>query len=160
MNCEYCGVDPNPVVLLNKPQPDGRLTIYSCQDCAIEAGMFCSKHQRPHLGFMDETSACLRCIDEQVAAEGEKIAGALTGRLISSDKREEVEVTLNDWYESMMVESRYVGMADLSMALKVRRATHATNIARLVVTKAQRMNIEPEDVIEQVARMGPRVIFS
>lgn len=160
MNCEICGKDPSSYVLLPKRQENGNLNIIACVECSLESGLYCQKHQRPHLGFQDETSACLDCIEDIVLAEGEKIAGKLTGRVSVSLKREEIEFDIMEWADLMMESSRRAGLSDLTLAMKVRQTPHALNVARLIITKAQRMNIGPEDVIEQVTRMGSKVIFS
>ncbi|MDO8498923.1 MAG: hypothetical protein Q7S44_04005 [bacterium] len=47
MNCEICGKDPETINVIPKRQYDGRYDTFACNDCAVESGMYCQKHQRP-----------------------------------------------------------------------------------------------------------------
>jgi len=80
MRCVFCGRDPNPVVLVPLQDAEGRLEQFACVTCAAEHGLYCSKHDRPHLGFQDGTHACVECVEED-AASHEALGAVLNVRI-------------------------------------------------------------------------------
>lgn len=70
MKCEICGNDKVlTICVIPLPKPTGELNTMACQPCAVEKGMFCEKHQKVHLGFVDGTHVCLGCHKELFEAE-------------------------------------------------------------------------------------------
>jgi len=68
MKCEICGNPVKGVVLNILPlhQLNGKLDTMACQDCAKISRAYCTKHARPHMGFMDGSTACLHCVEEML----------------------------------------------------------------------------------------------
>ena len=122
--------------------------------------MYCQKHQRPHLGFEDETTACISCIEEIVEKDGEKIAGSFAAAIERSDKASEIRRSIGEWLATTqsMIEGG-VDLVDLPLAMRFQRTPQALNISRAVVTYSQRIRITPEEVIERVAKEGAGVIL-
>lgn len=148
MNCEICGKDPDSYVLLPKRQENGNLETIACVECSESSGMYCLKHQRPHLGFTDETTACIPCIEEKVQEEGEKIAGQFSGRISTSEKEAQIQEEIREWLELLDLGARTVSLAELPLALLVRQTPQALNISRAIITYSMRMKMSPEEVIE------------
>lgn len=159
MNCEICGKDPEEYVILPKRQENGSLITMACVDCSRISGMYCLKHQTPHLGFVDDTSACRDCIEEKVHSEGERIAGLFSGAVERSDKRQQIEKAINEWLELVNLSMRSASLADLPLAMLVKQTPQALNISRAIITYASRMKITPEEVIEKVSQEGAQVIL-
>lgn len=160
MKCEICGNDLyDLLVLLPKRQPDGKLVTFACVGCSIESGMYCQRHQRPHLGFDDETSACMICIDEQVEKDGERIVGQLSGTISRSEHKEEIKRDIDEWLQLIEWNLPNADLGDLPLAIKYIQTPHTLNIARAVVTYSQRMRVTPEEVIERVGKDGTSLIL-
>ena len=71
MECELCGSSSfDTIVILPIRQNNGNLFIIACLKCAKGSSVYCKKHNRPHLGFIDNSTACIPCIEE-IAAERE-----------------------------------------------------------------------------------------
>ena len=67
MKCEICKKSIGGViVILPIIQPDGKLDTLACEKCAHDSKAYCIKHDRPHVGFSDGSTACLWCIEEVV----------------------------------------------------------------------------------------------
>ncbi len=65
MQCAFCGIDPDPVVLTWRP--DGSEQVMSCVACAIAQGVYCKKHQSPHGGITScqgKGTLCMTCFEE------------------------------------------------------------------------------------------------
>lgn len=159
MNCEICGADPEVIVLLPKKQPDGRYNTLACEPCSIESGMYCQKHERPHIGFDDETTACIPCIEEILERDGEKIAGSFTMAISQSDKASEIQQGIENWLAKINEAFSKVDLADLPLAERYKSTPYAVNISRAVVSYSQRMGITPEEAIERVIKEGVGVIL-
>jgi len=80
LNCEICGADPEEIAILPIKRLGGSLNTIACIPCAVESGVYCVDHNRPHLGFEDDTSACKQCIDEEVLELGPQ-ADLVAGRI-------------------------------------------------------------------------------
>lgn len=159
MKCEMCGRDPELIVLLPKKQPGGKLNTFACKGCSIESGMYCQKHQRPHMGFNDETTACMLCIEDIVERDGERIAGIFAAAVSQSDKASEIQQAIQNWLERINSILPSVSLSELPLVVRFLETPHALNIARAVVTYSQRMRITPEEVIKRVAKDGAGVIL-
>ncbi len=68
MECEICQQDIGDImVILPIRRGDGALNILACLGCAKKSSAYCLKHDKPHLGFEDGSTACRECIEELVA---------------------------------------------------------------------------------------------
>ncbi len=159
MNCEICGADPETIVLLPKKQPDGRLNTLACISCSIESGLYCQKHNRPHLGFDDGTTACIPCIEEILERDGERIAGSLAVAISQSEQGPEIQRGLENWLRNIHQKLLRVDLADLSVALRYKNTPYAVNISRAVVSYSERMRMTPEEAIAKIAQEGVGVIL-
>lgn len=121
--------------------------------------IYCQKHHQPHLGFGDETTACIPCIEDILAKDGERIAGYFTMAISQSDKAVEIQQAIQSWLEDINLALPHVDLAELPLALQFLQTPRSLNIARTVVTYAQRMKMTPEEVIERVAREGAAIIL-
>ena len=54
------------IIVIPLRQTNGALDTLVCLSCARTSGMFCVRHNVPHLGFNDDTTACPVCIKEVV----------------------------------------------------------------------------------------------
>jgi hypothetical protein len=71
------------IVILPKRKPDGCLDTLSCLECARKSGIYCLRHNRPHLGFEDGSTACVLCVEEAVEeADTEEICKVLKDNLL------------------------------------------------------------------------------
>lgn len=160
MKCEVCGdIDPDIIVLLPKVQPDGKLDTSACESCAISSGMYCQKHERPHIGFEDETTACIPCIEEILEKDGEKIAGSFAAVISGTDKAEEIPTDIQDWIDEVDDALSGFDLADLPAAMRILRTPYAVNIARALICYSERKKITPDEVIQRVAKEGAGVIL-
>lgn len=154
-----CGRDPELIVLLPKRQPDGKLVTFACEDCSVKSGMYCKKHERPHIGFEDETTACMLCIEDIVRKNGERIAEIFAATISQLDKAPEIQRDIRNWLNKTNSMLSGVSLAELPLAVRFLKTPHALNIARAVVTYSQRTKITPEEVIGRVAKEGVGVIL-
>ena len=61
--CDTCGKEAVEWIL----NPDNKSKhALICVDCGKNTGVFCEKHEVPHQGFEDSSTACLKCINETV----------------------------------------------------------------------------------------------
>ena len=82
MTCEICRKDlDDTIVILPIRQADGKLVTLACPPCAQQSSAYCQAHQAPHMGFAEDTTACLRCIDEEVVRQAAR-APEIWARLI------------------------------------------------------------------------------
>lgn len=64
MNCVFCGQDPELIVLTWRP--DGSEQVMACLECAIERGVYCTQHKKPHTGINGrggKGTICWDCVD-------------------------------------------------------------------------------------------------
>lgn len=61
MNCEICGEDKRIMVSLPIKKEDGCLNKIACLECARDSGAYCTRHDRPYMGFEDGSIACPLC---------------------------------------------------------------------------------------------------
>ena len=157
--CEMCSEDRNEMAILPIHQENGNLNTIACLDCAEQSGAYCVEHHTPHLGFFDGTSACRDCIEGIVQGNGEKIAGIFAASVASSEKAGEIQAAINEWLDDLYEATHNVTLGDLQLAVLVDRTPHSLNISRAIITRAQRMHMTPEEVIDQVCLEGPEVIL-
>ena len=131
MRCVFCNADPGLIVLIPFRQPDGALESFSCLECAIAAGYYCVKHDRPHIGFLaDTTTACISCIEEEVQNK-KAAADALYERIKEALPPEELEQVKE--------------AAEIPAALL--QEDENVSILRFMVTRAHRWNVDIEEVL-------------
>lgn len=150
MNCRFCGHDPELIMLVPARRKfDGAIEVFSCRNCAIEKGLYCVKHDKPHIGFDgDDTTACLSCIVEEVQVRKE-MAEFLYRRLF----RILPDPEWMELQEAAVIASTIMGEND------------AVAILRFMVTKAQREKVSVENIFDRVVQAGtasmliPQTIF-
>ena len=137
MKCELCGKDPRVIVILPRRQANGKLDTLACEACAKKSGAYCKKHDRPHVGFMDGTTACIYCIEELVKANESKAVGIYS--------------RLRDGLSSDQLE--YLGDA-AETSSEVMRCSASVAVLRFIASKALRTNQTIDEVIFQVTESG------
>ncbi|KPJ56858.1 hypothetical protein AMJ49_03535 [Parcubacteria bacterium DG_74_2] len=134
MRCEICGgVLGKIVVSLPLKKRDGSLNTLACLKCAKKSSVYCKKHRKPHLGFIDDTTACVACIEEMVAKNRPKeinIYNNLRQNLPSAEFER-----LLDW-------------ADVSSFIT--KNSRKTCILRAIATRAIRSKQDIEAVFEKI----------
>jgi hypothetical protein len=121
------------MVFLPVKQINGALESFACIDCAKKSGVYCLKHESPHVGFEgDKSTACLCCIDEEVQHK-KKDAPLIVERLLANLPTQEFK----DIDEVAEISSR------------ITENSKAVCILRFIVTMAQRRNRSVEDIIEE-----------
>ena len=137
MNCELCFNDiGDAIVILPVKKPSGRLSIMACLKCAENSSAYCKKHKIPHIGFSsDTTTACLVCIEETVKArmtEADSVFDKIR-RVLDSEEAEAGNL-----------------MEATSMSSCLTGVTPAVSVLRFVATKAFRLHVSIEEVVERV----------
>lgn len=134
MKCEVCGKDIGDIVVsLPLKKADGCLNTLACLECAEKSPAYCKKHRKPHLGFIDDTTACIYCIEEMVAENRHKETR------IFSNLREHLPIEeFNRLLEWSFASSSITGNSQ------------KTCILRAIVTKAKRNNQSIEEVLEKI----------
>ena len=138
MHCKFCGTDPNPVILVPNIEKakDGVIEIFSCLDCAIKQGIYCEKHQNPHTGFTgDNSTACLRCIEEEVQAKKE-VAKEVYDRICGALPEEELD-ELQEFAEDSSV---------------ITGNDESVSVLRFVMTTAHRLKMPWDQVVVQILK--------
>ena len=144
MKCEICGSDPEVIVILPIHRLDGCLNTLACWDCARQSEAYCLKHDVPHLGFVDGSTACRNCIEEELAEHGKEIAKALQSGIALFQNREPW-LPLFEWAKDV------VCLTGQSLD---------TCIARAVVTLAKRRQVTASEIIQEVINQGnPNILL-
>lgn len=145
-NCEICGGKMDDlIVMLPIRQLDGSYETLACLNCAEQSGVYCLIHGRPHIGFEDETTACLVCIEEKVRDEGSKVIVEFFQRIKDSTQKEDIFKGLESWSNFLSTE---MGLSDQS-----------ENVARAIITAAFRFNKSSQEIIDQVSKEGLDLII-
>jgi len=158
MRCEICRKDPETIVLLPLKQPDGRYNTFACMECSLESGHYCGKHDRPNLGFEDGTSACIKCVEEIVESDGEKIVAVFAVRAGESSNFSQVQEVVEDYLEGINLALAGATFVDLSLLRQVDLSKNASNIARPIITYSLRKGIDVEEAVRK-AVLKPEVVF-
>lgn len=133
LECNACGKEANKFVALPVKRKGGNSVSIMCVACAENSPRYCEKHERPHMGFIDGSTACRLCIEETISkkeSEGFNVWGLFKEKL-----PEEEVFQLLDW-------------ADFSVLITGNSKEKC--VLRAVVTKALRNNQEIEEVIREV----------
>lgn len=116
----------------------------ACDNCAQQLGYFCPRHEKPHMGFEDGTTACKICIDDEVEQHAEEIASAFFEGVDDSLHRNQILLEVREW---AMVASDLAGGDTPNL--------HRT-VARAIVTLSKRTGKSVEEVIEETSqKFGP-----
>lgn len=99
------------------------------------AGKWCGRHNRGHQGFVDGTSACLQCIEEE-SERSETTGGAFLQEILSVLSRDEREELLN-W---------------LGLVEELTRTSRARCFTRALATKALRTKTSLDAVMQEVSK--------
>ncbi|OGD62004.1 hypothetical protein A2215_04555 [Candidatus Berkelbacteria bacterium RIFOXYA2_FULL_43_10] len=129
MVCEICGVDAVSAILPIH-QPNGSLITLGCLDCARTQGVWCDRHNSPHIDLGDG-HGCLRCIE----VETQSTAGTDYLVRLKAELPVESYEELIEWVQT----SGAVSGSDRETALR-----------RFVITRAHAHGITVEEVIERV----------
>lgn len=136
MKCKLCGKDIGDIIVsLPLEKADGSLNTLACLKCAENSSVYCKKHRRPHLGFIDNTTACIYCIEEMVAKNQHK--------------------EINIWYDlrqKLPTEEFDRIMEWATISSSITSDSRKTCILRAIVTKAKRNNQSIEEVLEKIIK--------
>jgi hypothetical protein len=134
MKCELCGEDIGDItVSLPLKKADGSLNTMACLKCAEQSSAYCKKHKRPHLGFFDDTTACVLCVEE----------------IVAENRRKEISIYRNLWQKLPPEEFGRL----MEWATKSSWVTDSyvnTCILRAIATKAKISNQTIEKVLEKI----------
>lgn len=142
--CECCGDETEDVNILPIKRSDGALNTLACTPCAEETSAFCKVHEMPHLGFEDESTACAHCINSRVVNEWNEVSENFFKEVDSSENSEEILGLIDEWN---------------AHASKATRQPLEVNLARAIITRSERLHVEPEEVIKQTCEEGVSVIL-
>lgn len=136
MKCEFCGKDIGDIIVsLPLEKADGSLNTLACLKCAEKSSVYCKKHRRPHLGFIDNTTACIYCIEEMVAENRHK--------------------EINIWYDlqqKLPTEELEQLLEWATISSSITSDSQKTCILRAIATKAKRSNQSIEEVLEKIIK--------
>ena len=138
MNCEICDKKDMDTTVILPPgrivKPGEPLNVMACLECAKGSALYCHKHEKPHLGFEDGSTACIGCIEEKVfSAKWQAI-------LYSNQIKESLsEDGYREIYREALKASRVVG------------STPEMAILRFIITKAMRKHQTEVEVLKEVA---------
>ncbi|MFA5158242.1 MAG: hypothetical protein WC451_03620 [Patescibacteria group bacterium] len=137
MSCAVCASAPGSVVVA-VPTDEGLEKQKVCISCASRSGFFCRDHQTQHLIFSDHTSACPICVANEVRR--------MSGR--------------TNFHNMLMVNLGDEPRAELYGLIPHQPGTPKFEqaFAELVVTTAQRLNIERGHVTLQLLNHDHRFI--
>ncbi|MBI4036518.1 hypothetical protein HY386_01395 [Candidatus Daviesbacteria bacterium] len=99
------------------------------------------------------------CIDEAVEQDGERLAGIFGVVIDRSSRAQEIQEAIQGWQRQIESMFPHVSLADLPLAIQWKGTPFSLNVIRTVVTRAKRMRVTPEEVINLVAQEGPEVIL-
>jgi len=130
MTCEECGKETNRLVILPLKSANGNLNKIVCLDCAKKSPAYCKKHQSPHLGFMDGSTACVKCIEALV--ESEMPTAESTLNFLKANLPPKEFENLLEWADQPLV------------------GPQETCVLRFLATKALRSNKTVSDVLWKI----------
>lgn len=140
MRCDLGDHEAGHLYLLSIPG----LPPFGCIGCLRQRGLWCEQHQRVFNGFVDGTSACFICIEEEVGrseAVGAQFLPELES-ILPDDEREE----LNDW---------------LTTSATITGQSRERCFVRTLASKALRTNTPLAAVVEMIrARSSIVPIFT
>jgi hypothetical protein len=138
MDCQKCGKhEPQHIMLLPVQNPGDSPGWLVCEECGRKSGAFCEKHNSIHQGFIDGTTACLRCIEEMVASRANDAEGI----------REKI-------WEFLSKPDRDVLDDAAEVAAEIMGCSESMAVLRFVASKALRTHQTVDDVAYQVTEPG------
>ena len=145
MECEFCDRDLQTIVILNIPSKKhyGSLNTFACKNCSEKTGAYCLRHEMPHLGFSDTTTACRYCIEEELEYLGEKIANNYFCELLKYLPEAELR-EIYEWFEPI--------------SKSLNEPIHKS-ILRGIITYAKRHKKSPDEIIEEVVETWKLIIL-
>lgn len=138
-NCEICLKPTVFINILPIKRPDGSLITLACQSCTDNTDVYCKKHERVHLGFIDTTTACAFCIEERVKNGGPQIHESFSRALQESPGGVEIRDELMEW---------------ASLSSQITGNPEDICIARAIVTVSERKNLTVQEVITETLDKG------
>jgi hypothetical protein len=90
-DCEICHRPIGDTIVILPIKRDGRLETIACMDCAMISSAYCKQHQAPHMGFKDDSTACVHCIHGLVE-QNKTWAAEIMQSLVSALPSEEIDV--------------------------------------------------------------------
>lgn len=134
MKCGLCGKDIGDfVVSLPLKKADGSLSTMACLECAEKSPVYCKKHRKPHLGFIDDTTACIYCIEEMVA----------------ENRHKEISI-FNNLRQELTTEEFERLLEWATIVSSITGNSRKNCILRAIATKAKRSNHSIEEVLEKI----------
>lgn len=82
MRCTFCGQGADEYALIHRADRNG--SDMSCIPCAIEKGVYCERHHKPHIGVDGrggKGTVCMECVDTFVGRNA-NTAVKVQGRLV------------------------------------------------------------------------------
>ena len=141
--CEHCEDETEVLNILPIKRANGSLITLTCTPCAEKTSAFCKEHERPHMGFDDESTACRLCINERVEAEWEEVSESFFKEVNSGENREEILTLLDEWNTD---------------ASRITHQPLEKNLARAVITRSERLHVGTDKVIKQACEEGAAII--
>ncbi len=142
--CELCSNEADIINILPITQPDGKLDTMACTECSETSEVYCLEHRRPHIGFDDNTSACVECIETELDENAEDIYESFISKM-SSDKKNKV---------ALLVVHRWAMVSSEVRGEEIERA-----LARFIITVSKRIDISTDEVIERTVDEGASVLL-
>lgn len=138
-NCEICRKTTDTIVSLPIKREDGSLNTLACESCSKESSAYCNKHSSVHIGFADNTSACVNCIENIIDNDALQIYESFSKSLEGTQKEFEILEELNEW---------------ASISSQITGDPKWISIVRSIVTVSERKAISVDDVIEKTLEKG------
>ncbi len=122
-------------ILVPVRSPDGGLAVFSCVDCSKKNGLYCERHNVPCVGFEDQTTACLFCIEELVKFEHRR----------ANEVAEKVKNSIDEYDRKRLRRSAKV-------SAQVTGSSEDIAILRFVASRAIRDKVSIEHIIDWVKK--------
>ena len=103
MNCATCPRDTSSFCLVPNQDRTGDQLV--CCDCAIEQGVYCTIHERPHSYYPPLGTACVFCIHQAIQRNA-RMADGIYQRIIVGLPHQEVNRIIGwsddlDWWDKV-----------------------------------------------------------
>ena len=134
MKCDICKKPISElIIILPLRQPDGKLDTLACEKCATKSKAYCAKHVRPHIGFIDGSTACIWCVDDLVTANKGN-AVRIRDRIWAELLEDEIE----DLNEAAEISAEITGCSD------------SVAILRFIASAAIRSGKSIEEIVREI----------
>jgi hypothetical protein len=132
VDCEICGLEVICYAILPIKQEDGKLDTIVCLSCARRSSAYCLKHDVPHVGFTDGTTACFQCIETGVAE--------------NRYRQDEIFIQLKE----SLLSDQFAELLEYTECATLIGETVPGQVVRALATKAVRTNQTIDDVLKEV----------